>query len=79
MSEGIVDDPFLGTSNLYALWRSPNLQNWIWIDLNTDQVVYMQTWRVDLKKNLVFQVQNGLLSWSYLSAYNFQIWKCMTF
>ena len=54
VNEEIVDDPFMGTDNFYVLWRSDDMKTWVWIDPETNFPIYLQQYRADLKRVLVF-------------------------
>ena len=56
------------------LYRSQDSKNWIWVNQTTNDVAYIQTFRPDLNKTLIYTFPNGLKNAdTQVTDYNFQL------
>jgi hypothetical protein len=84
--EGIVSEPFFGRRfrkgvepnprPKYALWRNPTSVTWAWLDQNTNDIVYLQDYRTDILKTVVYFFPDGLKGDDGVSNYNFKLLRC---
>ena len=59
--EGLVSDPFIPESGAQLnLWRDQQGRNWVWLDPNTNDIVYFQTYRAEWKKHIALYFPTGL-------------------
>lgn len=77
--EGIVSDPFRSGDkahpNPLRLWKNANNKSWLWLDSVTNDIVYLQDYRADIKRSVALFFPEGT-SEDQVSSYNFQIFKC---
>ena len=76
VTEGLVNDPFRDTQELLTLWKNPSNQSWMWLNSTTNDIVYIQTVRADIKKTLVYYFPLGTQTETGVSSYNFQVFSC---
>ena len=76
VSEGLVSDPFRESTEKLQLWKNPSNKSWLWLNTTTSDIVYMQDFRPDIKKNLVYFIPQGFQGDDGVSTYNFQHFKC---
>lgn len=76
IDQGLVNDPFRDDNqNQLQLWKNQDNRQWIWLDPDTSDLVYLQYWDMTSKKNLVLWFPHGLEA-SGVSSYDFQIFGC---
>ena len=39
--DGLVDDPFRESDEMFYLYKNPNNQDWMWLNSTTGDLVYM--------------------------------------
>ena len=78
VNEGIVPDPFFpANTDMFTQWRSNDLNNWIWIRVKDNAMIYKQEFNVaNSKKTLLYYFPNGFNTVATVTTYNFMLFKC---
>ena len=75
---GLVADPFdPNNTEKIILWKSQDSQQWVWLNSASNDILYMQDYRKDLKKHLVFYFPKNFQGNDGVSDYNFYNFKCI--
>ena len=75
---GLVADPFNPTSTQkLVLWRSDDSLYWVWLNSASNDVVYIQSYRSDMKRWLVFYFSRNFQGNDGVSDYNFFNYMCL--
>ena len=76
VTEGLVDNPFVDTTEQLILWKAPTNLTWMWLNATNNNVVYLQDYDVTTKRTLVYYLPEGLTGNNGVSSYNFQLFQC---
>lgn len=91
MTEGYVADPFgqfggwtdyaddnsTYTSTDLYLWKDPSETHWLWVDPESQEIVYKQDYRSDLGVTLTLYYDGSYTDYGRsVSYYNFHLYNC---
>ena len=78
VNEGVVPDPFFPErTDTFTQWRSNDLNNWIWIRVSDNALIYKQEFNVaNSRKTLIYYFPNGFNAAATVTSYNFMLFKC---